>query len=218
MQLVYIYCVVNTVNGKKYIGQTKYTPESRFIGHCSDALAGRKRRGLADAIRKYGMELFVVEQLTAVDSLEKANEMEKQMISFFDTLNSGYNMLPGGAGERKKGNPHTKTLEWKEKISKIKKDLWGNPEARAKMIEGRWGNYVPKKKYQPPCLSPEERSAKIKESNRRRAKTYRFLDPTGSVHETSHLPSFSQKHNLHSTCLVRVASGKYNSHKGWRAA
>lgn len=218
MQVVYIYCVTNIVNNKKYVGQTRFDLKKRFSGHCTAAKQGRHRAGLARAIRKHGQENFVIEQLTAAYSRDEATQIERRMISFFDCLKNGYNMLPGGSGQRKDGNPHTKTPEWKAKMSEIRRAQWKDPHIRERMISGRWSGRVFRGRYSPPSLSMEERSARIAESNKRRSKTYHFTDPSGIVHQVSHLPSFCESNGLNSTCMCRVASGSYSSHKGWRAA
>lgn len=216
--MIYIYCVTNLTNGKKYVGQTNQEPHKRFLGHCADARSRPKRRGLAAAIRKYGPSAFVVEQLTAVSSRDEANQAERRFIAFFDCLRSGYNQLAGGAGHRTIGNPHTKTEAWKLKMSALRKQLWANPESRNRMLLGRWGGREKKPRYRPASISREEHSAKIAESNKRRSKSYQFTDPLGVVHQVAHLPSFCETHHLDSTCMSRVASGKYSKHRGWRAA
>ena len=218
MQVVYIYCVVNLLNDKKYVGQTKYLPQKRFSGHCADAKTRNMRRGLARAIKKHGPESFVVEQLCSATSREEANALERKLIKFFDCLTNGYNMLSGGAGNRTKGNPHTKTPEWRTKISEIRKRLWADPEKRQKMIDGRWKNRPKRGQYCPPRLSKEKRAEAIARSNRKRAKVFSFTSPDGNVFVVNGLPDFCRQNNLNPTCMCRVANGTYLRHKGWTAA
>ena len=161
MQVIYIYCVINLVNGKKYVGQSRYLPEVRFRGHCSDANTRPNRRGLARAIRKYGKSSFLVEQLCSVKSQNEANDFERKMISRFDCISNGYNMLSGGAGARTVGNPHVKTKEWKETMSRIRKNLWNDPVCRQKMISGRWKDRPKRTRYLPSKLSKSERARRI---------------------------------------------------------
>lgn len=218
MQVIYIYCVTNLINGKRYIGQSRYLPQERFKGHCSDSNTRPNRRGLARAIKKYGPESFVVEQLCSVCTQNEANSLEKYLILKFDCISNGYNMLPGGAGARKIGNPHTKSPEWKQKISEIRKQKWADPISRQKMLSGRWGNKSSKFRYLPAKLTPEQRSVKIAESNKKRSKTYQFLSPSGETVTVNHLPDFCLENNLDSTCMCRVANGAYVHHKQWRRA
>lgn len=218
MQVIYIYCVTNLVNNKRYVGQTRYLPQERFRGHCSDAKARSSRRGLARAIRKYGEKSFVVEQLCSVEDQESANTVEKNLISRFDCLSNGYNMLPGGAGKRSVGNPHTKTAEWKKKMSDLRKEKWKDPESRQRMISGRWDGKIKKPSYLPAKLSKEQISSAIAKSNSKRSKTYHFISPNGETVTVNHLPSFCKQNQLNSTCMCRVASGSYKTHKNWTKA
>lgn len=96
-----IYCYTNSVNGKKYIGQTIH-PASRKANHKHSALynSGQdKDSPFHRAIRKYGWDNFDYEELeTGIDSYERLNNLEAFYIEELKTLVSenGYNILPGG--------------------------------------------------------------------------------------------------------------------------
>lgn len=216
MQIVYLYCVTNTVNGKRYVGQTRHPLPVRFRQHCYDAHRPHCRRGLARAIRKYGEEAFIIEQLCAVTSVQAANRLERRFIQFFNTLSIGYNMLPGGVGKCSGGNPNFKTDSWRKFISEKLKKRWSDPLSREKMIVGRWGSGPRKERYRPATLPNEIRSSRIAEANRRRSKTYFFISPEGASFSTSSLGEFCRQHGLDPTCMSRVSTGVYGHHKRWR--
>ena len=218
MQVIYIYCVTNLINNKKYVGQSRYLPEVRFNGHCSDANTRPERRGLAKAIRKYGKSSFIVEQLCSVGTQDEANTIERNLISRFDCLKNGYNMLIGGSGIRTVGNPHTKTDKWKAKMSEIRKNSWKDPICRAKMTAGRWADYVKKIHYLPPTLTIQERADVISKSNKARAKTYSFLSPDNKLLVVNDLVNFCKENNLDSSCMSRVSNSIYQHHKQWKKA
>lgn len=93
-----IYVATNTINGKRYVGQTTGPMMTRWKRHLSDALGAKRRRHpLHDAIRKYGRDAWTVASLFEVDSLDVLNGLEAAGILALGTLHpSGYNMRHGG--------------------------------------------------------------------------------------------------------------------------
>lgn len=71
-----IYCHTNTVNGKKYVGQTGSTLEKRWQQHLYEASLPRLRRLFLAAIHKYGPEVFAHEVLETV-ATESAAKLKK---------------------------------------------------------------------------------------------------------------------------------------------
>ena len=101
----YIYKITNLVNGKSYIGQTIRTIEERWKQHVKDSNSNKDDFYLHRAIRKYGKENFVIEEIfsTVKESIfelkEELNDHEKYYIKLFNTYNpDGYNMTLGGEG------------------------------------------------------------------------------------------------------------------------
>ena len=94
----YIYCITNLVNGKQYVGKTTYSVTKRFKEHCKDSSKRRnEKRPLYDAMNKYGIENFVVEQLCECDN-EELSSYEIQYIEKYNTYSKGYNATKGGDG------------------------------------------------------------------------------------------------------------------------
>ena len=119
----YIYCITNKINGKKYIGQTKHKDvNERIKEHFRLALTEncKKRRNLHlySSMRKYGIENFEITILKDNLSESELDEWEKYFIKEFNTYDSGYNNTVGGGGVR--GYHHTD--ETKQKLSKITLD------------------------------------------------------------------------------------------------
>lgn len=115
-----VYC--HTLNNKKYIGYTKKTMLERLAEHIEDALTGSDRH-FHRAIRKYGAENIISEQLCKVKTKEQAKFKECVYVNQFDTFKNGYNMTRGGDG----GNT-------KEKYSKEQLHDWGRN--RSKLSSG----------------------------------------------------------------------------------
>lgn len=105
-----IYKITNLSNGKIYVGQAvshilnhkRYRPyghEGRFRCHISEAFSTKKNQShyLNNAIRKYGINDFVVELIECCD-VELADEREIHYIKELNSLYpNGYNLKNGGS-------------------------------------------------------------------------------------------------------------------------
>lgn len=91
-----IYKVTNKVNGKSYIGQTRYTPEFRWKQHQHK----QDNCYFHNAIRKYGVENFTLETIEECE-IKDLDSREIFYIAKYDTFNNGYNLTIGGSGNRR---------------------------------------------------------------------------------------------------------------------
>ena len=91
----YIYKITNKVNGKSYIGQTRYTIEFRWRQH----IHKKDNTYFHNAIKKYGVDNFIVEKLEKCN-IEDLNEREIYYIAKYNTFKDGYNLTIGGDGNR----------------------------------------------------------------------------------------------------------------------
>ena len=108
-ELGIIYCIENTINGKKYIGKNSTLDDNYFGSGVS----------LKDAINKYGVENFK-KDIIEYCSIADLNNREVFWIKHFNTyLGRGYNLTPGGDGWTS-GMKHSK-----ESIEKIKNSKKG---------------------------------------------------------------------------------------------
>ncbi|MBR5914145.1 MAG: GIY-YIG nuclease family protein [Selenomonadaceae bacterium] len=87
-----IYKITNLINGKIYVGQTKFSVEKRFKEHAkADSLIGR-------AIRKYGKENFKIEVIETCKTFIELNEREIFWIAKLNCkVPNGYNIADGGS-------------------------------------------------------------------------------------------------------------------------
>ena len=87
---MYIYKIINKINGKWYIGK-QVRENSYYLG---------SGRALKNAINKYGKECFEKIILEHCDSKELLNEREKYWIEITDAVNDpdSYNLARGGEG------------------------------------------------------------------------------------------------------------------------
>ena len=110
---MFLYRIVNKVNGKQYVGITNNV-KRRWREHKGD-LKNNKHGNvkLQNAWNKYGGENFVFEKINNFNSLEEMNKAEIEYIAKNNLLNDkfGYNLQKGG-------NSFKHTEKAKKKISK----------------------------------------------------------------------------------------------------
>ena len=140
-----IYMITNLVNNKKYIGQTVQTIKSRFQQHCSSAKNGKDScMAILKAIKKYGRENFIVEEIDIAYSQKELDLLEGIYISWFNTLKyNGYNIstITNGKGKI------SKETKLKMKISsnrpeRLKQSSKLGKQTRGKPISGSTSKYV----------------------------------------------------------------------------
>lgn len=102
-----VYCHTNKTNSKKYIGQTKLSPERRW-GKNGCNYSGSKH--FFGAIQKYGWDNFDHEIIASNLTLEEANNFESLLIQKLNTQNpnKGYNIAFGG--DNKEPSEETKKV------------------------------------------------------------------------------------------------------------
>ena len=159
-----IYCITNTANGKRYIGQTTQAIAMRWGQHCFDART--EMYPLHCAIRKYGRDLFVVTELGTATTQDELNRMEIEMITTHQSADRryGYNVRAGGES----GGKHS--LESRQKMSERK--VGKPPSNKGKpMPEHQLRAMIERFKLRHPCtgrVASEETRAKISAANRGR--------------------------------------------------
>lgn len=132
-----IYKIICLINDKIYVGQTTQKLKNRWKSH---KYFSRKRKSiLYNAMRKYGIENFKIEELESCDTKEQLNERE---IYWIKELNSkkpnGYNLTDGGEGSV--GYHHTEfaklniSKHFKNKPSK-RKNYKHTQETKQKMYK-----------------------------------------------------------------------------------
>lgn len=96
----FIYMITNTINGKRYIGQTHRRLKKRIYEHLN--VGETKRRYLQKAMAKYGKESFTWQILQdGILLQEELDYAESEMIKKYKTMHpKGYNLTAGGNGGR----------------------------------------------------------------------------------------------------------------------
>jgi group I intron endonuclease len=92
-----IYCAICVKNMKRYIGQTVGKLNKRKNHHIYKAKIGSTLY-FHTALRKYGKESFIWEEIDKAFSKEDLDNKEKYYINFYHTQDKklGYNISDGG--------------------------------------------------------------------------------------------------------------------------
>lgn len=130
---VAVYKIVNTVNGKLYIGQSVH-PYKRLVRHFGKSSGCTK---LKRAVQLYGKDSFKLDIIHWCDDKKDANELETFLIEECESINKGYNITPGGygtgAGEQNPFYGKSHSLEAKIRHSNLMKGRVVSKETREKL-------------------------------------------------------------------------------------
>lgn len=135
--LGYIYKITCMINNKVYIGQTTQTLKQRLYAHGRDAINNGYNYAFAQAIRKYGIDNFVIDEIERFEAESKRDlkpildEAEKKHIKQYDSYLKGYNSTKGGDGTV----GLVLSPEHKKKISDSMKGIKHTDECRRKLSE-----------------------------------------------------------------------------------
>lgn len=91
-----VYRITNILNGKIYIGRTVQKLQNRWTRHKYDCFTKKLDFPLYRAMRKYGLENFIIEEIDKANTLKELNKKEADWI--FNTRSMvyqrGYNIKP----------------------------------------------------------------------------------------------------------------------------
>lgn len=102
----YIYKIVNDINDKVYIGQTRRSIKERFSQHYSAAVTRKENNKFHNALLKHGRENFHIIQMINViqnsedELIKELDRLEVIWIKKFNSFKNGYNSTVGGGGTK----------------------------------------------------------------------------------------------------------------------
>ena len=137
-----VYCITCLVNGKKYIGKTNKAITERLNAHLNGSLNPKYK--FHRAIKKYGVDQFVIELLSEHLTEDEAYAEEKRLIKELDTIKHGYNTAEGGYGKTSQDmRMHWQDPAYQKIKSEQAKLQWQNPHILAQQKASQhksWSN------------------------------------------------------------------------------
>lgn len=137
---MFIYLFINSVNGKKYVGQTtKADVDLRLRQHRYVTTSrAAKRYALHAAIEKHGWDAFTRHVLQVCSTREELNQAEAFWIAHYDCMApKGYNLTTGGDA------PGEISDETRAKMSVLNRGRKHSVESRAKRSAALKGRPLP---------------------------------------------------------------------------
>jgi group I intron endonuclease len=199
----FIYLVTNSINDKKYVGQTNRTIEKRWSEHIRAGNYVGTKSLLSKAIKKYGVDKFKIEIIKTLETTDQS-EIDKTEVYFIKEYNAltpnGYNVLNGGKG-------CFLTPEGKEYLKRTMTSRWQNKSYRASML----GSTLISAR-----LKNNTSEAKLKRGNSLvRNRRYLITTPDGIEYCTYGVTHLQQL-DLDVSSLIKVARNKMTNHKGYK--
>lgn len=132
---MWIYKITNIQNNKVYIGQTIRPIQNRFHRHINDALNNILDTHFARAIRKYGKDNFIIEQIDQAQTQDELNKKEQYWIQYYNSVQNGYNETD--AISKSGGNTYQSKTEKEMEVikEKIRQTKLGAKNPMAKKIK-----------------------------------------------------------------------------------
>lgn len=188
-----IYKLTNTINGRAYIGSTVGF-KRRWKQH-TNSLKGNQHQNkfLQADFNKCGELAFAFEilEITNGTKAERLGREEFYITQLFGDVTKCYNLTKRAISPA--GPSHNPEVTRKLKSEKAKL-AWATHRNREKHAEA------------------------IKTGKAESRRKYVFLSPAGETVEVNHIMVFATENSLDYRALYEVASGKAESHRGWRSA
>ena len=173
----FIYCATCLPTGKWYFGQTIHAIKYRWKRHIGSSQRGSDHK-FHRAIRKYGEENFLVEEVMFVEAptkeslKRKLGFLERHFIQKFDTRKCGYNETDGGDGlvnlSEESPSKISKALKGRKFSEKTLKKMSEAAKLRIGELNSNFGNHKLAGNNHPLYGKhhSEESKKKISEANR----------------------------------------------------
>lgn len=217
---MYVYKITNIINGKSYIGKTIGNPEERLNRHLYLSTTGVETY-FYSAIRKYGLENFLVEVLQEASSEKELNDLE---VLWIKEQKPEYNMTSGGDGGNTSSSPnYKKSMKLRSLlITGENNPFYGKrhseetKEKNRAFHQGKVLSEETKLKISNSLIGKPRAIDAILKTSEKNSETWNITFPDGKEMVIKNLNRFCKIHNLDQGNMVGVSKGKYKTSKGFK--
>lgn len=207
-----IYSIINTVNGKVYIGSTTSSYYDRIRRHLNQLEKGKNNASLQCDWDLYGPDVFIWRIEKILYNRDLVFSIEQDYLNFiFSVCNSEeiYNSCPTAKGTIGRKRPEHE----KRKLSKIIRERMDNDAVRDRIRKSALKR-LENEDYRAIVIS---RLSKFWLAENKIFREYNgFVSPEGIIHDRiTNLTDFCKAHNLKMSSLFGIISGKNKSYRGW---
>jgi group I intron endonuclease len=197
---MHIYRILNTINGKSYIGLDSSSSHRRWTQHRADyKKPDQYEKPLYRAMRKYGVENFAYEVLEECE-FDLLPLREQHWIAALDSTihGNGYNLTRGGETSSYEFLSEETKARIVERMTAVTRERWNgmSEEDRSKALQ--------------------QTAEAAKKGNDARSKQWIVISPEGERQVIKSLRGFSLQHGLQPALMHLVATGRQTHHKGWK--
>lgn len=208
-----IYVLIDSTNGKQYVGQTTKTLEQRLRRHLWPSTLEAGALHVANAIREHGAENFrieLVEECFSKDDMDVKELYHAQRLGTF--YPAGYN-LRAGTG------PGATSEELKRRIGAGNVGKVVSDETRLRLSASHLGHrHSAETRIKLSIANSGKRGSDLcyEKAVLASSKTYRVVDPSGRPVVITNMRKFCRENGLNYPRMNEMLNGKRNGYKGWR--
>lgn len=218
----FIYTLSDPRTGSiRYVGQTVRKPNRRFIEHLNKNRLKRntyKNNWLNELLQ---ISLLPIMDILIEAPVEYLNDLETYWLDYFKVNGSPLTNVYFTAGNPPERNMYVV----KEHSGRFKKGHQMSEDARQKQLAAVKGNSFckgfkhsdeTKKNMSLALIGKKQSKELVAKRTAKVVKEWIIIYPDGKREDIVNLHRFCIENNLESSCMRRVALGKYSNHKGFK--
>lgn len=230
INISHVYCILNTRNGKRYVGSTTRVASRKRQHLCELRKQRHPSKVMQDEYTTFGEDAFSFFSLEEVMTFEREELFAREQCWIdlykpeYNTNELAGNHIPAsGLTDEAKERSRQKKIGRKQSPEHIRKrmeTMIRNGKQKLKVVSEEQKKHLSEintgeKNPNWGLKRSNETRKKISDGNARRIRVG-FISPEGlEYREVKNLGWFCREHSLNYWCMRDVDSGRSKSHKGW---